>query len=196
MFVWQLNIDVFIAYNRTRSHKTKQRVEKKGQCIWESFIWVTSHSTGWNSLCVGGLAAVPMGLFLHQSVVVSSDKLSYWPAGTWSYLQKNPTRVLLFVYVFNSFIPCEKRTPGQTAAGLSCCRSNPEHPLDEIRQCQWVSDDECDNIFLLNLPKTHTPQLPLSILISPSMPSDSYNKIVVVIRKQHILYVGPSTATT
>lgn len=62
MFVWQLNINVFIAYDITGSHKNKATSFKvKGRCIWESFLfkwlqsWIPIQQDG--SLC-GGPAAL------------------------------------------------------------------------------------------------------------------------------------------
>lgn len=93
-------------------------------------------------------------LLLYQAVV-SSDKLSYWPAETCSYLQKNHTHVLLLLLLF---LPCEEQTPKQTVTYLHCA----DRILNTIQQDvvipvgeQWhmtTSIASCPLFLLLILP--------------------------------------------
>lgn len=137
----------------------------------------------------------------------SSDKLSYWPAGTRSHLQNNHTPV--FVLSFFSFNPVKHK--------LELYRWNPEHDSTKRRRCQWV--DTYNNISQhpvvsprLSLTHKHTStdsylsknqsdQTQIQMILIAyflCVPPGSY-KIVVLsswLRKQHILYVSQSTATT
>lgn len=101
----------------TRSHENKA-TSLKGRCIWESFIWVTatvildSHSarrepvrrprSSAPSLDRAGQTHRP----LVRRAVESSDKFSYWPAETCSYLLKEPhpcsfiTIIIIIIVVF------------------------------------------------------------------------------------------------
>lgn len=116
-------------------------------CKVTAVILLDSHSTRWKPVwwprsaapsCNG--AGQTHRLLLHRAVV-SSDKLSYWPAETCSYLQKNHTHVLLCF-----FLPCEKQTPKQTVTYFSCA----DRILNTIQQrCDdasgWTMTH--DNIF-------------------------------------------------
>lgn len=85
----------------TRSHENKT-TSLKVRCIWESFIWVTatvildSHyarhePVRWprSSASSRNRAGQTHRPLVHR-VVESSDKFSYWPAETCSYLLKEP----------------------------------------------------------------------------------------------------------
>lgn len=115
-------------WHNSKPQKESNILKVKGRCIWESFIDVTarvildSHSIRWkpvwwprSSAPSCDRAGQTHRLLLHRAVV-SSDKLSYWPAETCSYLQMNHTHVLLCCF----FLPCEKQTPKQTVTHLSC----------------------------------------------------------------------------